>query len=234
VNADFLNDIIVTHNEALTASNGSPLPATRIFRQRNIGVSITYTRLSNMLPKPSTANDDDWRGDAVAARDFTNDLYSDLVISLNDEPPGDAVMSTRLLVQNSVNFTLNDVTAEVLDGLLPDGDDGRAKAILAVDIDGDGDQDLLLGTPDAVGAGNRRTRLLLNLGPDEETGNPVFIDGSALLPDESSDAGNAVSLLAVDVDGDGDRDLILTDTFNSGNSGKRTRIFLQDREAPAE
>jgi len=229
MNADFLNDVVVTHNAppGPTATTGS---ATRVFRQTSSGVQVSYTKLNGFLPSPSGAGDDDWRGDAVAAPDLNVDSHRDLVIGLNGAVPNGRAISTRILIQNSATSQMEDRTDALLASHFPAGDDGRSRFILAVDFDKDGDQDLFLSTPDAVGTGNRRTRFLLNAGRDGATGLPILLDASGLLPPESSDAGNAVALAAGDVDGDGDLDLILTDTHQtSGTPVKRTRIWKQVR-----
>jgi hypothetical protein len=226
---DFLNDVVVTHDglPGPTAVGGA---ATRVFRQQSSGVQVSYSRLNGFLPTPASAADDDWRGNAVAAPDLNGDLYKDLVISLNGPIPNGRAHSTRILVQNTATSLLEDRTTTVLAGLFPAGDDARAKCILAVDFDRDGDQDLFLATPDAVGAGNRRTRFLLNTGRNEATGLPTFVDASSLLPSEATDPGNAVALAAGDVDGDGDVDLVVTDTHEtSGSPVRRTRVWNQVR-----
>ena len=226
--ADFLNDVLIVHNQGITLG-GQPASAARLLYQRNSGSSVTFKQNRQFFPVP-VAGGDDWRGDAIAGADFNGDFYRDVVVSINGPPVGSATLSTRILVQDSNTARLVDRTSAVLGGLFPSGDDGRARVVIARDIDRDGDQDLILSTPDAVGAGNRRTRLLLNNGTDPATGLPRFLDGSSLLPAESSDPGNAVAVSVGDVDGDGDLDLVLTDTHQaSGPYSKRTRIWKQLR-----
>ncbi len=224
ITGDGLRDIIITHNQQVGGT--SPVPATRIFRQKNTGNSVTFGQLKTALPSVSGA--EDWRGDAVAAGDLNNDLRPDLIIAWNGAPLGNSQFSTRILLQTEAQG-FQDVTTSVLTGVLPAGDDGRAKALVVVDFDKDGDQDIFLSTPDAVGSGNRRTRFLLNLGADPDTGRPRFMDAGAILPPANVDSGAAVALLATDIDGDGDLDLVLTDTYNNGNGSRRTRLFRQNR-----
>ena len=120
-----------------------------------------------------------------------------------------------------------DRTDALLTDVLPPGDFGRAKFVLGRDIDRDGDADLILSTPTTAGAGNRMTRYLLNVGKDA-SGLPILRDSSGLLPAYASDQGNAVSVLAADIDGDGDSDIIVTDT-NGAVITRRTRVWKQDR-----
>jgi hypothetical protein len=228
MDADFLNDIVVTHNGP-PGPGGTLAAATRVFRQKSSGVNVTFQRISGFLPAPASAADDDWRGDSVAAPDLNTDLYRDLVIALNSAVPNGRTHSTRVLIHNPSLQKLEDRTAEVLGPALPAGDTGLARFVLATDFDKDGDADIFLATPDSTGAGNRRTRFLLNAGKDPSTGLPVLIDASGLLPPESSDPGNAVTLAVGDVDGDGDLDLAVTDTHVPAGGVRRTRLWKQVR-----
>ena len=222
-NADFLNDFVVTHNADV---NGGLSSATRVFQQKNVGIQVAFQKATGFVPVP--AGGDDWRGDAVSLVDLNSDLYRDLVVSLDTDLPNGGPTSTRIMIQNTATGKLEDKTSTVLSGLFPAGDKGHAKFILATDIDKDGDADLLLSTPGDAGASNPKTRFLLNAGKVEATGMPVFLNAGSILPDVGTDAGNAVCVLAADIDGDGDLDLIVTDT-HQGNAVRRTRVWRQDR-----
>lgn len=224
VNGDFLNDIVVTHNAAL----GPTTAATRAFTQKNVGVNVTFSKKSGFVPNPAVGTDD-WRGDALAIPDLNGDLLRDLVVSLDSDPPGGGAHATRILLQNPVSGNLEDRTATLLGGVLPAGDKGYARVVVATDIDRDGDTDLVLATTSSTGTGNRRTRLILNVDRDPSTGYPVLVDASSLLPDPASDPGSALSVLVADVNGDGFLDLVLTDGLNLGSPQKRTRIWRQVR-----
>ncbi len=93
---------------------------------------------------------------------------------------------------------------------------GLSRVIKAIDIDNDGDLDLITG-------GAYQTQLKLYLrGP---TG---WTDGSAQLPQQLTSIGD---LEAGDVDGDGDLDLLLADWGGvnpAANAGGRTRLYLND------
>jgi hypothetical protein len=229
VDGDFLNDIVITHNEPM-AKAGNPVSATRFLRQRNSGTSVQYRLMSTFFPDPSSTSDDDWRGDAVALGDLNTDFYRDVVVSLDDDPVLAGSLSTRILLHDPFLGRAIDRTATVLQPIMPSGDDGRARALIVRDIDRDGDQDILISTPSDPGSGGRRTRLFLNVDRDAATGIPIFIDGSSLLPDAASDPGNAVALAIGDVNGDDHLDLVLTDTRDEeGTPAKRTRIWKQVR-----
>jgi len=229
LDGDFLNDIVIVHNQTITKA-GNPISAARFFKQKNSGTSVVYRQITTFFPAPSGAGTDDWRGDAIALADLNNDFYRDVVISLNDDPIVAGGLSTRILIQDSGLQRGVDRTAEVLAPVLPSGDDGRAKVLIARDLDRDGDTDLILSTPDDLGGGRRRTRLLLNVDKVSGSGLPVFLDASSLLPDYATDPGNAVAIAIGDVTGDRHLDLVLTDTrLTSGTPVRRTRVWKQVR-----
>jgi hypothetical protein len=225
---DFVRDIVIVHDQTMVV-NGNSVPATRILRQKNTGSSVTFHQLKSALP--AVSGGDDWRGHAVSVADLNNDLKPDLVIAYNGAAPGSSGFSTRILLGDGadagVRFT--DRTATILTGVLPSGDDARAGAIVVRDIDEDGDQDLILATHLSTGTGNRKTRFLLNIGADPVTGFPRFQDASSILPAVGTDDGSAVDVALGDVTGDGSLDIVLVDSFDDGNSGKRLRIFKQVR-----
>lgn len=94
---------------------------------------------------------------------------------------------------------------------------GLSRVIKAVDVDGDGDLDLVTG-----GAYQTQLKLFLR-GP---TG---WTDASSQLPQQVTSIGD---LEAGDVDGDGDLDLLLGDwgaaNPSAGGAGGRTRLYLNN------
>jgi hypothetical protein len=226
VDADSLNDVVITHNDQ-PGTSPTPVACTRALKQKGSGVSVNFSKIVGWMPGPASASDDDWRGDSIALPDLDADLYRDLVIALDGPIPNGRTFSTRILMQDTVNKKMVDRTDTLLTGVLPAGDVGLAKFVLGQDVDRDGDGDVILCTPTTAGTGNRMTRFLLNAGKDPVSGLPVLMDASVLLPDFASDPGNAVTVLAADIDGDGDNDLIVTDTHVSGGTVRRTRIWRQ-------
>lgn len=87
----------------------------------------------------------------------------------------------------------------------------NSRAVRAVDVDGDGDKDLLVGNgPIITGAQNK---LLLN------DGSGRFVDATAThLP---AGLWNTLGLAVGDVDGDGDQDFVTGDSWQN-------RLFLND------
>lgn len=228
LSGDFLNDILIVHDEGID-KNGSPQAAARVLLQKNTGSTVSYKLDTAFFPKPSSGTVDDFRGNAIASADLNNDFWRDAIVAVDGPPPLDAAFSTRIVLKDPVGGNGKNRTSQILTGVFPAGDDGRARVIVARDIDKDGDTDLLLGTPGDTGSGNRKTRFLLNLGTDEATGDPIFMDASELLPPVATDPGNAVDIKLADIDGDNDLDIVLTDTHVSSGTVKRTRIWKQDR-----
>jgi hypothetical protein len=228
MDADFLNDVLITHN---TTPGGNVASCTRGFKQKNTAMVVSYNKFSgSFIPPPQSASDDDWRGDTLAIPDLNADLYRDLVVAYDGALPNGRAFSTRILIHDSILGQLFDRTDALLTGLLPAGDDGRAKAVYAQDLDKDGDADLILVTPGSAGAGNPQARFLLNIGKDSGTGYPIFMNATSILPITGSETGNGVAIASADIDGDGDQDLIVTDTYVGGETPvKRTRVWRQDR-----
>ncbi|MDX2092788.1 MAG: VCBS repeat-containing protein [Kofleriaceae bacterium] len=93
----------------------------------------------------------------------------------------------------------------------------RSRVVRAVDIDRDGDQDLIAG-----GAFQSQLRLLVR-------GAGGWTDGTPRLPQQLTSVGD---LEAGDVDGDGDLDLVLAEWGaelpTPGGAGGRTRLYLNN------
>ena len=221
-----LNDIVVTHD---VYPGGTLASCTRLFQQKQDNLVNSFVKFnSTIIQNPLSGTDDDWRGHAIAIPDLNGDLYRDLIIVYDGALPTGRPFSTRILVNDPVNIRLTDRTSALLTGLLPSGDFGQARGVAADDIDGDGDRDLLITTAASTGAGNPQTRLLLNIGKDDTTGIPQFINATAILPVFGSDLGAGVSIATGDIDGDGDADIIVT-APRDANQTRKTRIFRQDR-----
>jgi hypothetical protein len=225
-----MNDILVVHDQPVYKDSGA-VPAVRLFRQKNSAGNVVFEQQNGFFPAVQDGVTDPWIGNAVASADLNVDFYRDVVLSLDAAPPAGASFSTRILLQDGAQTRVVDRTNAILTGVLPAGDDGRARVLVARDFDRDGDVDLFLSTASSTGSGNRRTRLLINADRDPVTGYPVFVDASSLFPAVGSDTGAAVALSLGDVDGDGHLDIVITDTHEtSGTPVKRTRIWKQVRQ----
>ena len=144
----------------------------------------------------------EWRGTVgrLALVDVDGDGDLDLVLPVRGGP--------NRLWQNDGSGAFIDVTATHM----PAGTD-EARAVAAADIDGDGDQDLAFAYSGFQGS----HRLYRNLGGG------VFTDitGSHFAPQGFTSR----AVLFVDVDGDGDRDLVFAD---DATSPLRHRLFRND------
>lgn len=96
-------------------------------------------------------------------------------------------------------------------GLLP------SLCVAAADVDGDGDQDLFLGADDQTGL-NRPNRLFLNQGGVQNGVPGTFADAAGF----PGGAWETQAAAFVDIDGDGDQDLVIT------NIRQPDRIFFND------
>lgn len=140
-------------------------------------------------------------GDAIAAGDFDNDGLLDLLVTnlLKDKS------QRNILYRNLGNFRFERVEIPALEAIRRDpGKYGLVSAVLFVDYDNDGDQDLFL----SMGYG--RSRLLRNL--LVETGTAAFVDAT----DEAGIDEHTVSIAAnfLDIDRDGKLDLFIANALN--------------------
>jgi len=140
-----------------------------------------------------------WKTEAIAVADVNADGRIDLIFGNYDD-------ADQLLL-NSAGREDNLFT-EVDTFDLPNGD-RSTNSVVAADVDGDGDVDIIIGN-------NREpNQLLLNSGGDR---NP-FKGAIALDP---PGGGRTFSIVAADVDSDGDLDLII------GNSGDENELLINN------
>ncbi|MBK8100710.1 MAG: VCBS repeat-containing protein [Planctomycetes bacterium] len=145
--------------------------------------------------------------------DVDGDGDLDLFGATGGGPTGFSLARRPLLAQNDGHGVFTDVSATALPPLWVHG-----ASCAAGDVDGDGDQDLVLGEFDITLNGNAPLHLLTN------RGNGVFDDASAQLPAQPLDADQ---LALRDFDGDGDLDLAIAVGFLQ-TVGLGTRLYQND------
>jgi hypothetical protein len=167
-----------------------------------------FVRDAAALASPAT-----WTN-GVAVADFDGDGIEDLAFANGfDYGPGGALPQRLYLGDGAGNFTNVSGQLNVADF--------NAQMVIAEDCDGDGDMDLIYAPAGPFPATTQRARILIN-------------DGTGHFTDESAarmplTTMSAWSVVAADLDNDGDRDLVLNDgclTF-SGQPGQ-AKLFRND------
>lgn len=150
---------------------------------------------------------------SAEAADIDGD--GDLDIYVGNGGGGAAYVKPFFLINNGAGgFTRQDTNlpASILDGARPNH---WAEAFL--DVDGDGDKDLLLGSSLNSGA-----RLLIN------NGQGVFADSGRQMPAGAQNA-DAVDIQSLDANGDGRADVVISySVFGGGNPTRQIQLLLND------
>jgi hypothetical protein len=165
VDGDGRQDLVLTTCAALVTSSQVRLPSTRLF----LGGSSGFAEKSGALPAVrSDGQGETWRGTDVVLGPAGADGKPDIVlvdaspVLLRDPETGLFTLqasSTRIL-RNRGSGTFSDATAATMP--TPGTDAWPGHSVLLGDLDGDGDEDLLVTTDLAAltGAGKRPTRQL--------------------------------------------------------------------------
>jgi hypothetical protein len=153
--------------------------------------------------------------DAVAFLDVEGDGDLDVALATGDgySNAGPARQQLLLVNDGAANFT--DESVARLGTLLL-----IAKMVIAVDVDGDGDDDLVYAQISTPGASTRKPVLMLN------NGSGTFTNVSAAqLPAPFM---SSFCVAAGDVDDDGDSDLAINDGASFVGTNGQARLFLND------
>jgi VCBS repeat protein/IPT/TIG domain-containing protein len=147
-----LDLLLVSDTRLVSPTTGqvSTSPALRIFA--NTGG--TFSALSGVLP--ATEGVDSLQGDGIATGDLTGDGTREIVV-VSSRAPNAEGHGARVAVKTGTRW--NAGTLAFPDPL--SSDDQRGSDVLLVDLDGDGDLDVVIGR-DESGDAVRSTRILLN------------------------------------------------------------------------
>jgi len=153
--------------------------------------------------------------DAVAFLDIEGDGDLDIALATGDGYSNTGPARQQLLLVNDGAANFTDESVARLGALLL-----IAKMVIAVDVEGDGDDDLVYAQISSAGAPTRKPVLMLN------NGSGVFTDVSAAqLPAPFM---SSFCVAAGDVDDDGDSDLVINDGASFGGTNAQARMFLND------
>ncbi|MES2639337.1 MAG: MopE-related protein [Myxococcota bacterium] len=155
------------------------------------------------LDDPWTGQDTfDYAGRAVGAGDVNGDGTEDLLVGTQDRDAGEVA----LIYRPDAPGELSDADA-IFAGEMPD--DAFGTAITSADVDGDGQDDILVGAPANDDAANRAGKVYLWEGGSY--GGAVSADDApaAWTGPTSGAAGAGTALATGDLDGDGYRDIVI-------------------------
>lgn len=160
----------------------------------------------------------DGRGDFLTANRDTEDVsvvingvggFATSTIAVGDEPrgvaggdldgDGDGDVVVALKTSRQLQLYRNDGGSFVLMGSVPVNPNVRPDGLVVVDLDGDGDNDIAVATS---GGGFNQVEVFTN------TGGGTFVAGAVI----ASGGQNPSEIEAVDLDADGDLDLVVTNS----------------------
>ncbi|MDP2308856.1 MAG: MopE-related protein [Pseudomonadota bacterium] len=160
--------------------------------------------VTNDLDDPWTGQGDfDYAGRALGAGDVNGDGTDDILVGTQDRVAGEVA----LLYRPDVPSDLSNADAIFVGEA---SDDAFGAAITSADVDGDGQDDILVGAPGNDEAANRAGKVYLWEGGGH-AGAISAADATAAWtgPASSTAAGAGTSLATGDLDGDGYRDIVI-------------------------
>jgi hypothetical protein len=182
------------------------------------------------LLKSNFSAADDFRGVAVAVGDMNRDSLglNDIVVTHDTFPGGTLASCTRLFQQkqeNLINSFVKFNTTIIQAPLTATDDDWRGHSISIPDLNADLYRDLVIGY-DGPLPSNRpfSTRILINDPQSIRLVDQTSALLTGLLP--SGDYGRARFVLGQDIDGDGDRDIMISTGNSTGAGNPQTRYLL--------
>ncbi len=160
-------------------------------------------------PETSTSNADGWRATRVLRGDFSGDGRPDLVLLRPAAAFGGSSARSRVrLLRQRADGTYEDRTAADFPAVSGD-EDHRARDGVLTDLDGDTDLDLAIITDEDVSSGTRSSLRIY------KNASGVFTDvttANAPALTTYGDKNQGVGIVATNVDGDSDKDLVILHT----------------------
>ena len=222
IDGDGDDDVLVTRDDPLEdpGNPGTYLRAAQLLR--NDGGTFVDVSAAQL---PAASGAEYLQGDRAYFADLDDDGDLDLVIASDTAlvaPGGSTPETTQALrVFLNTSGTFAAPATSPFPGKLDD-DVLQSTAAAFGDLDGDGDTDVLLISTAAPNVGERSARLL------RQNDDGTFTRAGLALPDRLLDDGRGAAANLLDVDDDGDLD-VLIGRDEPFESVRNTRVFRNDR-----